>query len=148
MIALRRMAPADLPSAVELSGQLGYPTSPATLARRFERLLARPDHALFVAEDVAGWIHVYEALSLESEPWAEIGGLVVDVRRRRSGVGRALVDEAERWARAQGLDLLRARSNVIREEAHRFYPGIGFTLRKTQHAYARNVAPADPLKPS
>lgn len=143
-LVLRAMTPADVPMVAGLSGQLGYPASPDQVARRFERILPKQDHVLVIAEDlgraVLGWVHAYAVLSLESEPYAEIGGLVVDHRHRRRGIGRALVAEVERWARGQGLNRMRVRSNVTREEAHRFYPGIGFDLLKTQRAYGRPLS--------
>ena len=34
-----------------------------------------------------------------------------------------------------GVRKLRVRSNVVRDEAHRFYPALGFNLAKTQACY-------------
>jgi GNAT superfamily N-acetyltransferase len=62
---------------------------------------------------------------------------VVDSRRRREGLGKALVARAEQWARERSLPKLRVRSNVTREESHRFYPAIGFVKSKTQHVYEK-----------
>ena len=136
--SIRRMSMTDLARVAMLSGQLGYPVATEVLARRFAALAADPDHDVFVAlldGCVVGWAHVFEQRLLESEPYAEIGGLVVDADSRRRGVGRALVDEARRGASARGLGFLRVRSNVVREEAHRFYPSLGFTVLRTQHVY-------------
>ena len=69
----------------------------------------------------------------------EIAGLVVDAQVRRGGVGRALVAAAEAWARQAGVDDVILRSNVARSEAHAFYPSLGYTLIKTQHAYAKRL---------
>ncbi len=141
--AIRAMLPGDLAAVTELSAQWGYVTTLETTERRFRSLLSQSDHALFVAaaEDggVAGWIHVHALHSLEADSCAEIGGLVVDQRRRRQGAGRALVARAEQWARERGFRNVRVRSNVLRREAHDFYPAMGFERNKTQHVYDRAI---------
>ncbi len=142
MIDVRPMTPADLHAVAALSSQLGYPVSTEALAARFQRLRPLAGDALYVAgEPVAGWIHVQERHGLESDACAEIVALVVDAARRRSGAGRALVEAAGRWAGARGLARLVVRSNVARDEAHRFYPSLGFRLAKTQHVYERPSSP-------
>ena len=136
MTVVRRMSAADLSRVAVLSAQLGYPVAVEELKRRFDALSGSPLNALFVAGDpVGGWIQVEERNSLESGENAEIVGLVVDSTVRRSGVGRALVERARAWAKERGLTKLRVRSNVTREESHRFYPALGFAQSKTQHVY-------------
>lgn len=140
-LTVRWMTATDLPAVVELCEQLGYPCTLAEAAKRFDRIRSEADHAMLVAElvggRVAGWIHVHPVHTIESDSYAEIGGLVVDQNCRRQGAGRALVAEAERWAREQGFARIRVRSNIVRPEAHEFYPGIGFERLKTQHTYGR-----------
>lgn len=143
-LSIRRMSALDLPTVASLSGQLGYAVVVPELTRRFHALAADPNHGVFVAEldgRVAGWIHVFEQRLLESEPYAELGGLVVDAMCRRRGLGRALVEEARRWVVARKLGSLRVRSNVAREEAHQFYPALGFTVLRTQRVYGQAVEP-------
>ena len=140
-VTVRPMGAGDLAQVAELSEQLGYPVSLEDLERRFSIIFPEKDHALFVAETadgrIAGWTHVYATHLLESPSFAEIGGLVVRAGSRRIGAGRALVEAADRWARSQGLGSLRVRSNVLRTEAHQFYPACGFKRIKTQHNYER-----------
>lgn len=137
-VTVREMSAADLPRVAELSAQLGYPVTAEALQKRFDALRFSKTNVLFVAGDpVGGWIQVEERQSLESGENAEIIGLVVDSQRRREGLGRALVARAEQWARERGLPKLRVRSNVTREESHRFYPALGFSKSKTQHVYEK-----------
>jgi GNAT superfamily N-acetyltransferase len=140
-ITVRWMTQNDLHAVAELSGELGYPSSREDVARRFDLLRSRVDHAMLVAETaegrIAGWIQVHPVHTLETDATAEIGGLVVGASFRRHGAGRALVAGAERWAREQGFARIRVRSNVVRPEAHRFYPGVGYELLKTQHTYGK-----------
>ncbi len=133
---IRRMAANDLERVADLCTQLGYPAVAADVAPRLDAIAARSDHAAFVADDdgaVLGWVHVCAGmLVLESDPWAEVGGLVVDERARGRGVGDRLLAAAEDWARERGYRQVRLRSNVIREAAHEFYRRRGYEVFKTQ----------------
>ena len=84
-------------------------------------------------------MHVFVCHLLESDPYAEIGGLVVDERHRGSGIGQRLLEQAETWGRAKACASIRLRSNIIRKEAHEFYLQRGYTITKTQHAFAKNL---------
>ena len=140
-ILIRPAALADAADLAALSGQLGYPSTPAQIAARLAALAGAAD-AVQVAEvdgRVAGWIHVCSHRPLESEPSAEIAGLVVDESRRGRGIGRLLVEAALAWARRQGYAGIRVRSNVVRADAHRFYEGLGFQRVKTQVTFTRPV---------
>lgn len=141
-IALIRAAGlADAAEIARLSAQLGYPGDVAVFADRLERILRLPTHAVLVCDGangrLAGFIALEQRLMLESGDKAEVVGLVVDADARRTGAGRSLVAAAECWARARGLHELFLRSNVVRPEAHAFYPALGFERSKTQHVYRK-----------
>jgi GNAT superfamily N-acetyltransferase len=89
---------------------------------------------------LAGFIGLERRLTIEAGDQAEVVGLVVDADARRGGAGRALIAAAEDWARARGLRELFLRSNVVRPEAHAFYPALGFERSKTQHVYRKRLA--------
>ena len=138
----RPMQATDAPEVATLSGELGYPAAERDVAERWKRLTRRADHAMFVADEdgrVAGWVHVHDDWTLESGRAAELMGLVVSEARRGSGIGRALVAEAERWARDRGCPRLRVRSNVIREDAHRFYDTLGYERVKRQEIFDKRL---------
>jgi GNAT superfamily N-acetyltransferase len=143
MLTIRAMTAADAGAVAALSDQLGYPAQAGRIAERLVPLATDPDNAVLVAVDadggVAGWIHVVARRSIESEPCAEIAGLVVDRGRRRRGAGRALVAAGEAWSRARGFTTVRVRSNISRAESHPFYLGLGYRRLKTQHVYERAV---------
>ena len=133
---VRPVASRDTPALCRLAGELGYPSTEEQIRARLQRVLADHEHAVFVAEDsngvVVGWVHVYINKLLESDARAEIGGLVADPAMRRQGIGRALMQQAEQWGRARGLQVVALRSNVKRTEAHRFYEQLGYATAKTQ----------------
>jgi GNAT superfamily N-acetyltransferase len=142
MTILRAPCPEDLPALADLCTQLGYPSTTEEVKRRLKTILEQTGHAVFVAEvdgQAAGWIHVYASQTVESEPCAEIGGLVVDKTHRGQGLGRALLAEAEMWARQEGISEVRVRSNVIRREAHRFYGALGYENIKSQFTFRKQV---------
>jgi GNAT superfamily N-acetyltransferase len=132
----------DAASLARLATQLGYPTTEAEAGRRAADVLGRPGHRVLVAEDggeVVGWIHVAPGLSLESDPSAEVAGLVVDEAFRGVGIGARLLVEAEAWAAREGYGLMRVRSNVKRNRARRFYERAGFTVTKRQRNFEKRL---------
>ena len=107
--------------------------------------------AVLVAESegrVVGWIQVLVSVVFESPRQAEIAGLVVDETARGAGIGALLVAEAERWARERRCEVIRVRSNVIRERAHAFYRRAGFGEIKVQRVFEKPLGSdsADPAR--
>jgi GNAT superfamily N-acetyltransferase len=140
------IVPAAIEDAAEiarLSFELGYPKTTEQVRAALERMLMSPAYFVVVAkaggDALLGWIAVERRLMLESGDMAEITGLVVSATARRLGVGRALMAAAERWARDQGFDEIRVRSNIARGESHAFYQGVGFQKAKTQHVYTKAI---------
>jgi GNAT superfamily N-acetyltransferase len=136
---IRSAQRADAEALAQLSGELGYATDGAAVARRLAGLLASSDNAVLVAlgtvDDVLGWVHVFVSHRLESSSFAEIGGLVVSEGARGRGIGRGLLVAAERWARDRGLSTMRIRSNVVRADAHGFYRHLGYEISKKQAVF-------------
>ena len=140
---VRKATMSDATRLAELSEVLGYPVEPDVVKRRIERLLARPENVLLVADSlesgVAGWIHAAEQDILETGRSCEILGLVVAANQRNHGIGRRLVERVEQWAVERGLRQISVRSNVLRSESHQFYERLGYARVKTQHAYRKRI---------
>lgn len=138
---LRQARPDDSPALADLATQLGYPSSGDDISRRLKTIAEQPGNAVLVAvsddEQVVGWVHVFVACRVESDGFAELGGLVVRDDVRGAGIGRMLVEAAEAWARDEGLAQVRVRSNVVRAATHRFYTHLGYDTTKTQHVFAK-----------
>ena len=140
---IRRARAADREELARLSTELGYPMSPDEAEQRLGEIMSHTDHVLLVAESdgrAAGWIQVSRTRIFESARQAEIAGLVVEQAMRGRGIGRLLVEEAARWARDNGCDALRVRTNVVREDAQRFYRREGFADVKTQQVLEKKLA--------
>lgn len=139
----RKAKLSDAARLAELSETLGYPVEPEAIRRRLERLSAKPDHVVLVAEVsahlVVGWIHAAEHDILEVGSFCEILGLVVAVDQRGAGIGKRLLKQVEQWALGRGLGEVSVRSNITRAESHPFYERLGFVRVKTQHAYRKRI---------
>jgi GNAT superfamily N-acetyltransferase len=139
---IRRATLEDTPAIASLAGELGYPTDAAAMRARLDTLLQSADDAVFVGVAgvaVIGWAHVAAVRLVESEPYAELRGLVVAAALRSRGAGARLLAAAEEWTRARGLARIRVRSNVTRERTHAFYERHGYTTTKTQKVFDKRV---------
>ena len=138
---IRPATEADLGPMAELTTQLGYPVDPDTLGERLADLRSRTADDVLVAVDdndrPIAWIHVALLATLEASHLAAINGLVVEEGHRSSGIGAALVDAAERWARDRGAAAIVVRSRSTRERAHRFYERIGYVEIKRSHVFEK-----------
>ena len=127
-----------------LSETLGYKASEGATRERLRSILLLSSELMLVAVDanerIVGWLQAHASHVIESGFRVEIVGLVVDPTIRRAGVGRSLVQEAERWARSLGAPLIVVRSNVLRVESHAFYPALGYASTKTQSVYRKSLS--------
>lgn len=137
-ITFREITIDDAAVLASLSLQFGYPVSDGEMQGRVAQVLARKDHCTFVAlaeQKVVGWIHGFHALRLESDPFVEIGGLVVDENLRGQGIGRQLIEQVKEWAHAESVAKLRVRCNTQRTDTHKFYLKAGFSESKEQKVF-------------
>jgi GNAT superfamily N-acetyltransferase len=138
----REITPDDAEAATKLSEELGYPASAAEMKQRIEAFARLTDHVVFVAcvaGAVVGWIDVGISRHLQSEPRAEIGGLVVSTEVRGRGIGGRLITCAENWARQRGLRAMVVRSQIAREQAHNFYLREGYARTKTSAVFTKTL---------
>ncbi|MES1228342.1 MAG: GNAT family N-acetyltransferase, partial [Armatimonadota bacterium] len=137
-VSVRVATLADAARIGELANQWGYSVTPAQVAET----LKRPTSGLAVFEldgEILGWIETREAYSMGGGDQPEITGLIVDQTLRRTGAGRALVDWAKQWAKSKGYTSLSVRSRTTREEAHAFYPAVGFKVLKQQSVFKMDL---------
>ena len=138
---IREATAEDAPAIAELLRHLGYPAAVAEIPARLDAVGAAGGRVLlaWTAEGAAAGLiglHAFPVLHAGG-PVAYITALVVAPTMQGRGVGRALVAEAEAWARAIGCTRLTVTSAEHRADAHEFYPRIG--LPYTGRRYARRL---------
>ena len=139
---VRRLAAEDAAAVMELCGQLGYPGTIEELRGRLETMARSEGRVGFAATleaELVGWIDAAVERHLQAEDTVVIGGLVVRETARGVGVGKRLCEEVERWAREQGLGRVRVRSQIKREDAHRFYVRDGYRQVKTSLVFEKSM---------
>jgi ribosomal protein S18 acetylase RimI-like enzyme len=93
----------------------------------YSAYMADREKAVFLAyvdEDIAGQI----ILRKNWNKYAYIEDIAVDVKFRRLGVGRALIDRARQWARQRGLPGIMLETQTNNVGACRFYESCGFKI--------------------
>lgn len=137
-ITIRNAEISDSESIAELSGQLGYISNNSVTQNRLIEILENKNNCVFVAvsnKTIVGWIHGFYTLRVESDPFIEIGGLVVHENYQKNGIGKTLVEYVIRWSASKYCCKTRVRCNLTRKESHKFYENIGFKENKIQKVF-------------
>ncbi len=126
-----------------LAGQLGYPCTGAEIRMRLAEMAGSGEHVVYVAQlpggQIVGWVGAYILRTVELNCRVEVSGLVVDEEIRSRGIGKALLNAVEAWARTQGCTTISVRSNIIRHRAHRFYLKNGYAHVKSQKEFRKRL---------
>ena len=108
---------------------------PDSYLQAFQQIDADPRHRLIVAEDAGHDGEVVATLQLSFLPQlsrrgserAQIESVRVASARRGGGIGSALMTWAISVAQQRGCSTVQLTTNTKRQDAHRFYEGLGFT---------------------
>ena len=115
--------------------EMGYEYSPEATAEKLELLLNDGKNGIFVAElegQVVGYVHLNDYDLLYMPPMKNIMGIAVRADHRRQGIGKLLLEAAERWAKESGAAGVRLVSGETRVGAHAFYRTLGYQGSKMQ----------------
>ena len=141
-ISIRSILEDDAAVVNALSQQLGYTLPLELTLSNIKAVISYNGHDAFVAvheDKVIGWIGVAQAIQIESAPFCEIRGLVVDEKYRNQGIGKLLIEKAKQWGKENGNKTLRLRTNMKRKETHLFYQHIGFKETKEQKVFEMEI---------
>lgn len=114
---------------------MGYDCAPEAAAGQLRRVLENPAHKVFVAVSggaVVGYVHGADYDVLYGPPMKQILGLAVPQEHRSQGMGKALLERLEGWAKDTGAAGIRLNSGAERTGAHAFYLRCGYQTGKTQ----------------
>ena len=115
--------------------ELGYQTTAEQVREKLAaRLNSNRDRILVAAAEgqVVGYIHANTYETLYFPPLKNLMGLAVSSAYRCKGIGTALLDAIEAWARETGASGVRLNSGATRTEAHQFYRSRGYGGEKQQ----------------
>jgi GNAT superfamily N-acetyltransferase len=131
-IRIREAGEEDADAIAPLFGVLGYDTAPEVLRARMAAFReADPAGRVLVAVDsqgrALGFLTLHQTPVLH-RPTAvgRITALAVDARAQGLGVGRMLVEEAERLCREAGLARMEVTSGLSHIPAYDFYRHLGY----------------------
>jgi ribosomal protein S18 acetylase RimI-like enzyme len=144
---IRDAQPTDTRAVTRLLSQLGYAVDETEASKRLEQISATAGHRIVIAEAVGrvvGLLHVFERPALEKACEAVVQSLVVDSEFRGTGIGEALMREAEAWATQRGLASTVLYTRIDRDKSRAFYERIGYRLKATSHLMGRSQSPDGP----
>ncbi len=130
-ITVRRATPDDLDAIVMLLGELHDPSRASADAESWNAMLGQSGRTILLAErddGPVGTADLWIAPTLLNGPVprAFVNYVAVSTCARRSGVGRALMEDAHRRATEAGCGDVVLMSGDHRPDAHRFYDALGY----------------------
>ena len=134
---IRNAKPSDAPRLVELFGFLGHPIDEKPLRRNLAALKKAGDAVLVatLGNEIVGVCGVGRRTVIHRDaPLGRITALVVAKETQGHGIGRMLVEAAEKWMRDHGCKLVEVTSNDRRTQAHAFYRHLGYERTSVRFA--------------
>ncbi len=136
-VSFREATLRDVPAVVALlrDDHLGADREaddPVLYDAAFAAMQAEGSNTLIVGEEDGRIIATFQmtcitGLSLRATRRAQIESVRVATDLRGLGIGHALMEEAERRARAAGCGLVQLTTNATRDRARAFYEALGYT---------------------
>lgn len=145
-VIFREVQISDAHSLAPLMGQLGYPIDEKTLRENTQKYLFLPTQKTWVAES-AGQIVGCIAVAItnyfhRNGSFLRVIAMIVDHEHRRAGIGKILMDIAEKFAREQGCSHIELTSGMHREKlgSHKFYQSLGYSeLNEIKKYFAKKL---------
>ncbi len=113
---------------------LGYSCDDFVVKRKLSQV-DMDREVVFVAEiddKVIGYIHGDRFELLYMDSLINVLCLAVNEEYRKNGVGSALLNQVEEWAKERGAVGIRLNSAMSRTSAHEFYRRMGFNKERDQ----------------
>lgn len=126
---LRDASPADAPRLAELIGELGHEVDAKSVRKNLAPLLTSGETPLVatLGKDIVGLCGLHRMLALHrDQPVGRVNILIVTAAARGRGIGRLLLEEAERRLRKLGCGRIEITVGEERHAAQAFYRGLGY----------------------
>ena len=145
-LVYREVHAADASFLVPLMEQLGYPIDATIMKENIQKYIQLPNQKAWVAEN-SGQIVGCIAVAITNyfhrpRSFLRVIAMIVDGQERRSGIGKNLMDLAEKFALDQGCSHIELTSGMHKEKlgSHEFYRSLGYTeLNNTKKYFAKKL---------
>ena len=120
---------------------LGYDYDSDKQKIKIQNVIKDESQVIFVAEignKAVGYIHLVNYDVIYADNYKNCLGLAVDNNYKRMGIGSALLNKGELWAKENGAAGIRLCSGIERESAHKFYLANGYKENKIQKNLKKN----------
>ena len=137
-VTLRAATADDAERIATLFTDEGYPAGPSAIVERLRRFDGAAARVIVadVGGDVLGFIAIHALPRFEhDDTFVRILALVVDPGVRERGIGRLLMEEAERFGRELGCSFAEVTAGHHRPDARHLYESLGYDASMT--AYLR-----------
>jgi ribosomal protein S18 acetylase RimI-like enzyme len=137
---IRDAKASDAPRLAELIHYLGHEIDEKSVRRNLKALMKSGETPLVASLDkkVVGMCGIGRRVVIHRPaPLGRITALVVAKEAQDLGIGRMLVEAAERWMREKGCKLVEVTSNDRRTAAHAFYRHLGY--ERTSMRFAKKL---------
>ena len=124
------------------SAEMGYNYPLEQTRQQLMELLQSEEDKIFVAEVdgvVAGYVHANNYELLYAPPMKNVMGIAVSSDYRKMGIGKALLERVEQWAKETGAAGVRLVSGGSRVDAHSFYCSMGYGEGKPQLNFKKQL---------
>ena len=133
---IREMKIEDYKDIYELNCQeMGYDYPIQDTKEKLIQLSQSHYDQIYVAvihNKVVGYVHANDYDTIYAPHMKNIMGIAVSKDYKRQGIGKALLNEIEKWAKDTGAKGIRLVSGSSRKGAHAFYHQCGYSGDRTQ----------------
>lgn len=122
--------------------EMNYDCSIELTTEKLNKLLNSQSDKIFVAvwdNNVVGYIHANNYELIFAPQWKNIMSIAVSSQHKRKGIGKALMNAVEQWAKDEGASALHLVSGETRLGAHEFYKKCGFVSKKKQLNFKKDL---------
>lgn len=143
IICIRRATVYDTQAICFLnSTSLGYDYDLEKTKVKLSKIILDNSQAVFVADTdkkVVGYIHIANYDVIYADNYKNILGIAVDNDYKRQGIGTDLLTAAEKWATENSAVCVRLASGIERTDAHKFYTKLGYSEKKLQKNFRKDL---------